>query len=163
MNLSILKNDLPRRATLVVLALALVAGVVTGREKPSAVAPQPVERVRTQVEVPEDIDLSKLERSAAQTPRTDPFARRSFAPPTLQAAAAAEPTPPAAPPLPFRYMGRLTQDGKTEVFVLRGEDIISIAPGHKIDAEYRVDGITETAITMTYLPLSMRQSLELAQ
>ena len=163
MNLSILKNDLPRRATLVVLALALVAGVVTGREKPSAVSPQPVERIRMQVEVPDDIDLSKLDRSAAHTPQADPFARRSFAPPAPQAAAAAAAAPPAAPPLPFRYMGRLTQNGKTEVFVTRGEDIISIAPGRKIDAEYRVDGITETAISMSYLPLRMRQSLELSQ
>jgi len=68
-----------------------------------------------------------------------------------------------APPLPFRYMGRLTENGKTEVFVLRGEDIVSIAPGQKIDADYRVERITETAISMTYLPLKTRQSLELAQ
>ena len=68
-----------------------------------------------------------------------------------------------APPLPFRYMGKLTQNGKTEVFVLRGDDIISIAPGQKIDADYRVEGITDSAISMTYLPLKTRQALELAQ
>ena len=164
MNLSCLKTDLPRRATLVVIALVLVAGVVTGREKPSSSFAEPVNRVESKAEVETDIDLSKLERSAAAAvPQNDPFARRSFAPPAPQAAAGAEPPKPVAPPLPFRYMGRLTQNGKTEVFVLRGDDIISIAPGEKIDAQYRVDGITETAIRMTYLPLKTRQALELPQ
>lgn len=165
MNLSFLKNDLPKRATLALLALVLVASVVTGREKPAI---EVMERApaRSEVAAPvaDDIDLSKLERSRAQAPRIDPFARASFAPrPAPQVVASAEPPKPVAPPLPFRYMGRLTENGKTEVFVLRGEDIISIAPGQKIDAEYRVDGITDTAISMTYLPLKTRQSLELAQ
>ncbi|OGA78197.1 MAG: hypothetical protein A3G81_31250 [Betaproteobacteria bacterium RIFCSPLOWO2_12_FULL_65_14] len=163
MSLSFLKNEPAKRATLGVLALVLVASVVTGREKPSAAAPQPVERIETRVEVVADIDLSKLERSAAQAPRIDPFARASFARPAPQVLASAEPPQPVAPPLPFRYMGRLTENGKTEVFVLRGEDIVSIAPGQKIDADYRVERITETAISMTYLPLKTRQSLELAQ
>lgn len=164
MNLSSLGNDLPKRATLVVVALALVASVVTGREKPSSF-PEPVTRIETRVEVEADIDLSRLERPAAAVPRHDPFARRSFTPPARQApqAASAEPPRPAAPALPFRYLGRLTQHGKTEVFVMRGEDIISIAPGQKIDAEYRVEGITESAISMTYLPLKTRQALELPQ
>ena len=163
MNLAFLKTDLPKRATLAVLALVLVASVVTGREKPSLAVVEKVSRIETKVEVGDDIDLSKLERSAAQgAPQNDPFARRSFAPP-VQQVASAEPAKPLAPPLPFRYMGRLIENGKTEVFVLRGDDIISIAPGQKIDADYRVDAVTETAIRMTYLPLKTRQSLELAQ
>jgi hypothetical protein len=162
MKLSFLKTDLPRRATLVVVALALVAGVVTGREKPSAAPAESVARIATKVELDPDIDLSKLERPAPSAPQADPFARRSFAA-SLHAAAPAEPAKPAAPPLPFRYMGKLTENGKTEVFLLRGDDIVSIAPGQKIDAEYRVERITETAISMTFLPLKTRQSLELSQ
>ena len=38
MNLSFLKRDIPKRALLVVLTLAAVAGVVTGREKPAVQA-----------------------------------------------------------------------------------------------------------------------------
>ncbi len=162
MNLSFLKRDLPKRATLAAIALVLVASVVTGREKPSAPFTEPVNRIETRIEADADIDLSKLERPAPAAPQTDPFARLSFARPAPQAAGA-EPSRPVAPPLPFRYIGTLTQDGKTEVFVMRGDDIISIAPGQKIDAEYRVDGITESSISMTYLPLKTRQALELPQ
>jgi hypothetical protein len=157
-----LKTDLPKRAIFAVLVLALIAGVVAGREKP---ATQVSERTSARTEAPhvvDDIDLTRLERPAAQPPQADPFARRSFAPPARQQASAG-PAKPVAPPLPFRYMGKLTQNGKTEVFVLRGEDIISIAPGQRIDAEYRVERITDDAIRLTYLPLKARQTLELAQ
>lgn len=161
MNLSFLKTDLPKRATLAAIALVLVASVVTGREKPSASFVEPARRIEAKVELDADIDLSKLERPAPALPQSDPFARRSFAP--RAQAASAEPARPVAPPLPFRYIGRLTQDGKTEVFVVRGDDVISIAPGRKIDAEYRVDSISGSAISMTYLPLKTRQALDLPQ
>ncbi len=162
MNFAFLKTDLSKRAALAVLAMLLVAGIVTGREKPSLPVPEKVSRLEAEVELADDIDLSRLERPAAQAPHNDPFARRSFAPPAPQIAAA-EPPKPVAPPLPFRYMGRLTQDGKTEVFLLRGEEILSIAAGQKIDAQYSVDAVTDSAIRITYLPLRTRQSLELAQ
>ena len=164
MNLSFLKNDLPKRATLVVVALALVASVVTGREKPPAAFTEPANRIETKLRAgPDaDIDLALLERPAAALPQKDPFARHSFAPPPAPAASAG-PSRPAAPPLPFRYIGTLTQNGKTEVLVIRGDEIISIAPGQTIDAEYRVDGISGTSISMTYLPLKIRQALELPQ
>ncbi len=163
MNLAFLKTDLAKRAALALLAMLLLAGIVTGREKPSASIPERVARSETKLEAAaDDIDLSKLERHAAEGPHGDPFARRSFASPPPQAEAPAPPDA-VAPPLPFRYMGRLTQDGKTEVFVLRDDDIISIAPGRKIDAQYRVDAIGESAIRMTYLPLGTRQTLELPQ
>jgi hypothetical protein len=162
MNFAFLKTDVSKRAALAVLALLLVAGIVTGREKPTLAVPERPSRIETKIEPAEDIDLSRLERPAAEAPHNDPFARRSFAPPAPQLAAA-EPSRPVAPPLPFRYMGRLTEHGKTEVFLLRGEEILSIAPGQKIDAQYRVDAVSASAIQITYLPLKTRQSLELAQ
>jgi hypothetical protein len=66
-----------------------------------------------------------------------------------------------APALPFSYFGRLTQNGTTEVFVMRGDELISIAAGRNIDAEYRVEAITPSVIRFTYLPLNTRQTLEL--
>jgi hypothetical protein len=80
------------------------------------------------------------------------------------AAVAAPPPPPApsAPALPFRYFGKLTQDGKTEVYVMRGDELVSIAAGRNIDDEYRVESISDTAIGFTYLPLKAKQSLEFA-
>jgi hypothetical protein len=163
MKLSFLKRDIPKRAALVVVALAAAASVVTGREKPA------IERVETQAARAEpvraaalDIDLGKLRsRGEGEAVQNDPFASRSFAPP--QPAADAAPAAPAAPPLPFRYFGRLTENGRTEVFVMRGDELISIAPGRKIDGEYRVERIGERAIAFTYLPMKLRQSMELPE
>jgi hypothetical protein len=162
MKLTFLKRDIPRRPLAIALALIAAAGVVAGREKPAmeVVESRPA-LARNAAALPE-IDLGKLKRAEAAAPQNDPFAPRSFAPEAVpQARSAAQ--APTAPPLPFTYAGRLTQDGKTEVFVLRGEEIISIAAGQKIDAEYRVDAVSESRIAFTYLPLKTHQSLELTE
>jgi hypothetical protein len=67
-----------------------------------------------------------------------------------------------APPLPFRYVGRLLQNGRSEVLLLRGGVLHSIAEGDEIDGEYRVERITGAAIQFTYLPGSVTQRLDLA-
>jgi hypothetical protein len=160
MSLAFLKTGLGRRALFAVLALALLASVVTGREKP-ALEVVAHEAVPAQAAASDGIDLAKLERPALQASHADPFARRSFAVPTQ--VVSVEAAKPAAPPLPFRYIGRLIEGGKTETFVMRGDEPISIAAGQQIDAEYRVDAITDSSIRFTYLPLRLKQSLDLAQ
>ena len=43
------------------------------------------------------------------------------------------------------------------------QNMISVAAGQKIDAEYRVDSISASSIRFTYLPLKTLQSLELSE
>jgi len=147
------------------LVLAAAASMVAGREKPAPEVVQVTTRpIRPAAAASPDIDLTKLERAALAAPGNDPFAPKSFAPPPPPAPvarASAPPQPPSAPPLPFVYAGKVTQDGKTEVYVTRGDNLISIAPGENIDAEYRVDAVTASSISFTYLPLKTVQSLEL--
>ena len=69
------------------------------------------------------------------------------------------PTP--APPLPFRYIGRLVQDGRVEILLLRGAQHFSVAAGDTLGAQYRVDQVNEAEIVFTYLPLNIQQSLPL--
>lgn len=79
-------------------------------------------------------------------------------------AGAADPSVPAKfglPPLPFRYIGRLVQDGKTEVLVMRGQRLYSIKAGDKLGDDYRVERIGASTIRFTYLPLNTTQSLDL--
>jgi hypothetical protein len=152
-----------KRGALVVLALAAVVGVVTGREKP-AVELMEAKAPRSEPSVAAlDINLDKLHRPETGAPLNDPFARNSFAPAPApqQQEAAAPPPAPSAPALPFRYFGKLIEKGKTEVYVMRGDELISIAAGSQLDNEYRVEGISDTAIEFTYLPLKTRQSMEL--
>lgn len=71
-------------------------------------------------------------------------------------------TVPPAPPLPFRYVGRLVQNGRAEVLLMRGGLLHSIAEGDEIDGEYRVERITGATIRFIYLPARVAQSLDLA-
>lgn len=69
------------------------------------------------------------------------------------------PTP--APPLPFRYIGRIVQDGRVEVLLLRGAQHFSVVAGDTLGVQYRVDQVSEAEIVFTYLPLNIQQSLPL--
>jgi hypothetical protein len=131
-----------------VAVLALLASVVAGREKPSIALAQPAD----------SIDLSRLERARADAPASDPFAPKSFAPqPAPQQGAQAKPE---APPLPFRYLGKLIEDGKLSVFLANGEESVTAVAGQRI-GDYRVDKVTESEVQFTYLPLKTKQSLPL--
>jgi hypothetical protein len=153
MNLRFNLSPWKKNAAIVAAAVTVVAGVVAGRERPT------MDLVLEKPRAADDgIDLARLQRSEAAVPQSDPFARNFGPQKPAQAAAAAE--KPAAPPLPFRYFGRLTENGKTEVFVMRGDDLLTIHPGQKL-GEYRVDQIADAAISFTYLPLKMKQTLDL--
>jgi hypothetical protein len=65
------------------------------------------------------------------------------------------------PALPFRYIGRLVQNGKAEVLLMRGERLYSITAGDKLGEDYVVERIGASSIRFTYLPLNTTQSLDL--
>jgi hypothetical protein len=67
----------------------------------------------------------------------------------------------AAPALPFRYVGRLVQNGRSEVLLMRGGMLHSIAEGDEIDGEYRVERVTGATIHFIYLPGRVKQNLDL--
>ena len=69
--------------------------------------------------------------------------------------------PPAPPPLPFRYIGRVVQDGRVEVLLLRGAQHFSVAAGEALGSQYRVEKIGESEILFLYLPLNLQQVLPL--
>jgi hypothetical protein len=138
-------------------AVVLVAGVVAGRERPTLELIQ--ERTpQATARVDDGIDLDKLRRGESTAPQNDPFARKDFERRATLGAPVRE--KPAAPPLPFKYFGRLTENGQTEVYVMRGEELISVSDGKTI-GEYRVDKVAEASIAFTYLPLKTKQKLDL--
>ena len=148
-----------RGEALALAAVVLAAGVVAGRERPALeLFPERV----AQVPVPaaDGIDLERLRRSeSGGAPRADPFEKRDFAPKAPRRTLA-RPAKPEAPPLPFQYFGRLTEKGKTEVFVLHANELLAIEPGQRL-GEYRVDAVGDKSIAFTYLPLNTRHTLEL--
>jgi hypothetical protein len=47
------------------------------------------------------------------------------------------------------------------VLLMRGTKVYSIGRGGEIDGEYRVERITESTISFTYLPLKTKQDMNL--
>jgi len=83
--------------------------------------------------------------------------------PVAQPVAAPPPPPPAptAPALPFTYLGRMVDAGVTTVFLAQQHVSLAVKTGDTINNVYRVDQITDTTVSLTYLPLNAKQQLNL--
>lgn len=138
------------------LSLVLLAGVVVGREKP-------VETLLKPASAPAEsaaIDVSRLERAQDEVaPAADPFAQRSFGAVERRVKTVAPKAE--APLLPFRYMGKVVDNGKVEILLLNGAEQYAAAPGDKLGADYRLDKVTGTTLVFTYLPLKTKQTLDI--
>jgi len=144
------------KQTLAGLAVvSALASVVAGREAPTLDVVQPAARPQAAV----DMDISRLEHRTDEGPAADPFSPKSFAS-APQAPAAAAPEKAGPPPLPFRYLGKMIEDGKLAVFLAQGDESLSVKAGDRI-GDYRVDAVTETEVRFTYLPMKTKMSLPL--
>lgn len=73
------------------------------------------------------------------------------------------PPPPTAPPLPFTFLGKMVENGQIVVFLSNADRNIVARSGDIIDGTYKVDSITPTLMTMTYLPLNIKQTLAVGE
>jgi hypothetical protein len=170
----LLPRDIPRRAAVVVVVLALIASVVAGREEPSA-DPQ-TDRARESASPPTgdgpapqsglpDLDLDKLNRAARNNKITDLFASKASMPAPPPAVAAITPPPPppppapTPPPLPFRYFGKWVDGEKMAVFLWKDNEGHSASAGDTLDGTYRIESITDSSVNFIYLPLGSKQAL----
>lgn len=138
-------------------AVGALASVVAGREQPSF-APVHEPKVDTRLQVREDIDLAKLEARVDEGAKIDAFAPKSFSPvvpPQAGPTAKRE-----APPLPFRYIGKMVDGGKLAVFLANGAESYTVTEGERV-GDYRVDQISDAEIRFTYLPMKAKQTLPL--
>lgn len=106
------------------------------------------------------LDLKKLERTTKEEDEEiqDIFKSKSwYVPPPPPKPA--PPPPPAPPPLPFKYFGKLVEEGQMTVFVTKQDRNYALKAGDTIDGAYRVDRIEARGVTFTYLPLNMQQTL----
>ena len=167
-------REIPRRAALVVMALALIASVVAGREEVSSdpqAAPEPAPVMNgapPQASLP-DLDLDKLNRSVKNNKITDLFASKGAAPipaPVAVAITLPPPPPPPAPttpPLPFRYFGKWIDGDRTVVFLWNNSEGHSVAAGDTVEGTYRIESITDSSVDFIYLPLGSRQTLPISK
>jgi hypothetical protein len=106
------------------------------------------------------IDLEKLRQRSAPGKVGEMFGSRSWQPPPPRVSARA-PERPSAPPLPFRFFGRLLDNGTTVVFLNQQDDVYAVKAGDTIAGAYRVEEINGSEVVLTYLPLKQRQTLQI--
>ena len=111
----------------------------------------------------EDLDLSQLRREASAGEAGNVFEAKSWyvPPPPPPPAMPLPPPTPTAPLLPFTYLGRYEDLAKPVIFLVRGDRVLLVSAGDVIEGTYRVDGIAGTVLSLTYLPLNIRQTLEI--
>ena len=69
---------------------------------------------------------------------------------------------PRAPPLPFRFMGQVNDGhGNITYFLLRGTAMLAASVGESIDNIYRLERAEGGVLHFIYLPLQVRQSLQI--
>lgn len=87
------------------------------------------------------------------------FGSQSWTPPPAPPRQAAAPPPPTAPPLPFTYLGKKSEDNQWEIYLARGSDTFIVREQTVIEGRYRIDAIKPPTLTVTYLPLNQVQTL----
>lgn len=65
--------------------------------------------------------------------------------------------------MPFRYMGRMQEDGgKIQVYLVKGDVLLTAKVGDTLDGTYKVQKIDRQEMTLLYLPLNQTQMLPIA-
>jgi hypothetical protein len=71
-----------------------------------------------------------------------------------------EPPKPVAPPVPFTVIGKKFDGSTWEVYLARGEQTYIASEGAELAGEYRVEAVGPTQLTLIYLPLNEKQTLQ---
>jgi hypothetical protein len=164
-----------REWILIALALPVIALAVAPTDQDAVDAGRPVAAVkraeRKSAEIPRsadtvDLDLSQLRRVASVEEPGNAFRSKSWyvpppPPPPAPPPKALPPPPPKAPPLPFTYLGKFQDAAAPVLFLVRGDRVLSVRTGDVIEGTYRVDGISGAVLGLTYLPLNIKQTLNI--
>lgn len=129
----------------------------------------PVKAPSAKLAIPE-----RLEPRALEVEAEDAFGMKSWAPPppppppppkavAVPKGPPPPPPKPTAPPLPFKYLGRIEENGVATLFLGAGDRTYVVRPGESLDGSYRLDSFQGNVLTFTYLPLNFQQALPVPQ
>jgi hypothetical protein len=112
---------------------------------------------------PTEADVVPMRRGENADEPPNLFAGKSWyvPPPPPPAPKPVPPPPPTAPPLPFTYLGRYQEADKPVFFLVRANRILTVSVGDVIDNTYRIDSVAGVKLTLTYLPLNIKQFLDI--
>ncbi|WP_295623702.1 hypothetical protein [uncultured Nitrosomonas sp.] len=165
----------------VLVATVIAAALVEVDDEPEFHVPEALQSGRTAQDRAKktesnaaQLDVSKLGQRKFSPVAGELFASTTWAPKRAviddheeeqqairmaQAARASAPPAPTAPPLQFKYAGKAIADNETWVFLSQSGENLITKIGAKINDTYRLDSVNDNAITMTYLPLNIKQTL----
>jgi hypothetical protein len=101
-------------------------------------------------------------RESLGKPAGEIFVPHSWTPPApVQApSVASQPAAkPAPPPVPYRVAGKMRHEGRPQIVLAKGADVLTVREGDKLDDGYRVLSIRRDQVTLLYLPLNLQQTL----
>lgn len=81
------------------------------------------------------------------------------APPQPVAAAPSAPAVAVAPPVPYRFAGRVRKGAEEEFLLSKGDLIFPVKEGETLDGTYRVVAVRAEGIELTYLPLGTTERI----
>lgn len=162
------------------LIATLIAAALVEDEEMTVDVPetlQPVKAVQERggkraPDVAQQLDVSKLGQrkfsplageiflSTNWTPKQPPIDPEEQAFKMVQPVRAlAPPSAPTAPPLQFKYAGKAIENNQTWVFLAQAGENFITKVGEKINPQYRLDAVNDDTVTVTYLPLNVKQTL----
>ena len=111
--------------------------------------------------VEQEVLVEQLQRPAMPQRVKDVFEAKSwYMPPP---ASKIKPVP-VAPPFPFAFIGKMKDEGaRATVFLERQNRIYLVHEGDAIEGNYRVDTIKAPLMTLTYLPLDIKQTVQIGE
>ncbi len=149
-----------RKLLLIGAVLATVALVAyqparedTAKSQPrESAAPASVTRGKTTegLQVPERRALGKVRGELFGAPP---------APPQPVAAAPSAPAVAVAPPVPYRFAGRVRKGAQEEFLLSKGDLIFPVKEGETLDGTYRVVAVKAEGIELLYLPLGTTERI----
>jgi hypothetical protein len=115
----------------------------SGRAEPRAAAKgAPVERL----ELPERRGLSPTQGELFRAPAPPAPAAKKPQPAPVAAA-------PVAPPVPYRFAGKVRKGSEEEVLIAKRELVFPVKAGDTLDGVYKVESVSAERIELVYLPL----------
>jgi hypothetical protein len=109
--------------------------------------------------------VDQLKRPAFPDTVKDMFLSKSwYVPPPPPKIVAGPPPVPTAPPFTYQYIGKmLEEENHSAVFLENKSRIFIVRAGDTIDSKYRVDAINPPVMTLTYLPLDLKQTVQIGE
>lgn len=163
----------------IALVVAGVAGVIAliAWHDDEATLSEPAERLTPAVpSAPRRTDWSEATRfqqrdftlipRVADDEAAAPFREERWVPPQAPPPVNIQPqvvVQPVAPPLPFRFVGKLEQEGKVTYVLAQDSTTHYVVPGDTINGTYRVAGVRSGQMELVFLPLGEVQFLHLPE